>query len=252
MIASRHPALPSHRRRCPLPSSAFSTGRRRSRPVLIAGESRTGKEVLARAIHAMSGRRGAMVPVNCGAIPPNLVEAELFGHKKGAFSGADADRPGLVKASDGGTLFLDEIGDLPPPAQAALLLARPVPDSPAHPERRPLRRRPRPRSSPEPSEHDDREVVQWPMQNARPGCHLAYSRRSPRRVDALAISSEMARPRSAETSTERQIAPLDREPIAARRLTSIGLLRVRSGPPVPSKWCAEQRNSTRGRARVAV
>ena len=55
--------------------------------MLIAGESRTGKEVLARAIHAMSGRRGAMVPVNCGAIPPNLVEAELFGHKKGAFSG---------------------------------------------------------------------------------------------------------------------------------------------------------------------
>ena len=90
-------------------------------PVLITGESGTGKEVLARSIHAMSGRRGAMVAVNCGAIPPNLVEAELFGHKKGAFSGADADRPGLVKASDGGTLFLDEIGDLPAPAQAAFL-----------------------------------------------------------------------------------------------------------------------------------
>jgi transcriptional regulator with AAA-type ATPase domain len=90
-------------------------------PVLISGESGTGKEVLARAIHAMSGRRGALVTVNCGAIPPNLVEAELFGYKKGAFSGADADRPGLVKASDGGTLFLDEIGDLPHPAQAALL-----------------------------------------------------------------------------------------------------------------------------------
>jgi transcriptional regulator with PAS, ATPase and Fis domain len=89
--------------------------------VLICGESGTGKEVLARAIHAMSGRRGALVAVNCGAIPPNLVEAELFGHKKGAFSGADADRPGLVRASDGGTLFLDEIGDLPHPAQAALL-----------------------------------------------------------------------------------------------------------------------------------
>ncbi|HEY3587010.1 MAG TPA: sigma-54-dependent Fis family transcriptional regulator, partial [Myxococcaceae bacterium] len=90
-------------------------------PVLIAGESGTGKEVLARAIHEMSGRRGALVAVNCGAISPKLVEAELFGHKKGAFSGADADRPGLVKASDGGTLLLDEIGDLPQPAQAALL-----------------------------------------------------------------------------------------------------------------------------------
>ena len=90
-------------------------------PVLIAGESGTGKEVLARAIHAMSGRHGALVAVNCGAIPPNLVEAELFGHKKGAFSGANADRPGLVKTSDGGTLFLDEVGDLPHAAQAALL-----------------------------------------------------------------------------------------------------------------------------------
>jgi len=90
-------------------------------PVLISGESGTGKELLARAIHGLSGRRGALVAVNCGAIPPNLVEAELFGHKKGAFSGADADRPGLVKASDCGTLFLDEIGDLPHPAQAALL-----------------------------------------------------------------------------------------------------------------------------------
>ncbi len=90
-------------------------------PVLIAGESGTGKEVLARAIHGMSGRRGALVAVNCGAISSNLVEAELFGYKKGAFTGADADRPGLVKASDGGTLFLDEISDLPPPAQAALL-----------------------------------------------------------------------------------------------------------------------------------
>jgi DNA-binding NtrC family response regulator len=90
-------------------------------PVLIAGESGTGKEVLARTIHEMSGRRGTLVAVNCGGISPNLVEGELFGHKKGAFSGADADRPGLVKASDGGTLFLDEIGDLPSSAQAALL-----------------------------------------------------------------------------------------------------------------------------------
>src|SRR4029453_16655255 len=90
-------------------------------PVLIAGESGTGKELLARAIHGLSGRRGPLVPVNCGGSPPTLVEGELFGHKKGAFSGADQDRLGLVRASDGGTLFLDEIGDLPPAAQAALL-----------------------------------------------------------------------------------------------------------------------------------
>jgi sigma-54 dependent transcriptional regulator, acetoin dehydrogenase operon transcriptional activator AcoR len=90
-------------------------------PVLLIGESGTGKEVLARTLHERSGRPGALVAVNCGGIPPNLVEAELFGHKKGAFSGADQDRPGLVKASDTGTLFLDEIGDLPLPAQIALL-----------------------------------------------------------------------------------------------------------------------------------
>ena len=90
-------------------------------PVLLMGESGTGKEVLARSIHARSGRKGDLVAVNCGAIPPNLVEAELFGHKKGAFSGAIQERAGLIRASDGGTLFLDEIGDLPLPAQAAFL-----------------------------------------------------------------------------------------------------------------------------------
>jgi len=90
-------------------------------PVLIGGPTGAGKERVARTIHDASGRRGAFVPVNCGALPPGLVESELFGHKKGAFSGAIADQPGLVVASSGGTLFLDEIGDLPAPAQAALL-----------------------------------------------------------------------------------------------------------------------------------
>ncbi|HEX8110024.1 MAG TPA: sigma 54-interacting transcriptional regulator [Kofleriaceae bacterium] len=90
-------------------------------PVLICGESGTGKELVARAIHEMSGRRATFVAVNCGAIPRELIESELFGHRKGAFSGATADRLGFVRQSDGGTLFLDEIGDLPLPAQAALL-----------------------------------------------------------------------------------------------------------------------------------
>ena len=89
--------------------------------VLLSGESGTGKELLARAIHLLSGRSGDFVPVNCGAIPPNLVEAELFGYRKGAFSGAEREHPGLVRASSGGTLFLDEVGDLPIQAQAALL-----------------------------------------------------------------------------------------------------------------------------------
>jgi transcriptional regulator with AAA-type ATPase domain len=90
-------------------------------PVLVEGESGVGKEVIAREIHALSGRKGPFVPVNCGALPDNLVESELFGYKKGAFSGAQSDHDGLVRAANGGTLFLDEIGDLPASSQAALL-----------------------------------------------------------------------------------------------------------------------------------
>jgi len=90
-------------------------------PVLLVGASGTGKEVCARALHALSGRRGTFVAVNCGGLAPALLEAELFGHRKGAFTGALADRVGYVRAADGGTLFLDELGDLSRPAQAALL-----------------------------------------------------------------------------------------------------------------------------------
>ncbi len=90
-------------------------------PLLVQGASGTGKEVLARAVHKLSHRTGEFVAVNCGAIPENLVESELFGYRKGAFSGAVEDRPGLVRTADHGTLFLDEIGDLPASSQAALL-----------------------------------------------------------------------------------------------------------------------------------
>jgi len=90
-------------------------------PVLIRGETGTGKELTARAIHDLSGRRGPFVPVNCGAIPRTLVESELFGSKRGAFSGARDDREGLVRRADGGTLFLDEIAELPEESQVALL-----------------------------------------------------------------------------------------------------------------------------------
>jgi transcriptional regulator with AAA-type ATPase domain len=90
-------------------------------PVLLLGESGTGKEVLARAVHTLSGRPGEFVAVNCGGIAATLLESQLFGHVKGSFTGAARDEPGLVRAADRGTLFLDEIGDLPLPAQAALL-----------------------------------------------------------------------------------------------------------------------------------
>jgi len=89
--------------------------------VLLLGPTGSGKEVLAREIHAQSGRGGAFVAVNCGALPASLVEGLLFGHVKGAFSGAARDEPGFVRSADGGTLFLDEIGDLPATSQAALL-----------------------------------------------------------------------------------------------------------------------------------
>jgi transcriptional regulator with AAA-type ATPase domain len=88
--------------------------------VLVLGESGTGKEGMASAIHALSGRDGPFLAVNCGAIPATLIESELFGSRRGAFSGAE-DRPGLVQRADRGTLFLDEVAELPMASQAALL-----------------------------------------------------------------------------------------------------------------------------------
>ena len=90
-------------------------------PVMLQGETGTGKELAARALHAWSGRGGPFVAVNCGALPEQLAESELFGVRRGAFTGAVEDRPGLVRASSGGTLLLDEVGELPATLQVKLL-----------------------------------------------------------------------------------------------------------------------------------
>ena len=89
--------------------------------VLITGESGTGKEVIARELHELSGREGPFVAVNCGAIPEHLLESELFGHERGAFTGAVGTRAGRFEQASGGTFFLDEIGDMPPVMQVKLL-----------------------------------------------------------------------------------------------------------------------------------
>ena len=90
-------------------------------PVLLIGETGTGKEVVARALHTKSGRRGPFVAVDCGALSSSLIESELFGHERGAFTGAHQRRDGLIRAARGGTFFLDEIGELPLETQTRLL-----------------------------------------------------------------------------------------------------------------------------------
>ena len=92
-------------------------------PVLVLGETGTGKELVARALHDQSGRRGQFVPVNCGSLPRELIESEMFGHERGAFTGAEVRRKGFFQEADGGTLFLDEVGELPEALQTRLLRA---------------------------------------------------------------------------------------------------------------------------------
>ena len=90
-------------------------------PIQISGDTGTGKELVARAVHAASGREGRFIAVNCGGLVQGLVEGDLFGHKRGAYTGAMEDRPGLLRSAHGGTLFLDEVAELPAGSQAALL-----------------------------------------------------------------------------------------------------------------------------------
>lgn len=110
----------------PALAASFATMARVARssvPMILSGETGTGKERLARAVHRISGRPGPMVAVNCGAISPHLVESQLFGHTKGAFSGAIRDEPGFLRTASTGTLLLDEVDELLPGAQVALLRA---------------------------------------------------------------------------------------------------------------------------------
>ncbi len=110
--------------KCPALRVAISaTGRvgPRSVSVLVQGETGTGKESIARLVHAYSGRRGQFLAVNCATFAPGVLEADLFGYEKGAFTGADAQKRGLFEATDVGTLFLDEVGEMSAPLQAKLL-----------------------------------------------------------------------------------------------------------------------------------
>lgn len=109
---------------CPLMQKVFGSIQKvatTSSTVLILGESGTGKELVARALHRLSGRPGRLVPVNCGAIPEEILESELFGHEKGAFTGAVASKVGRFQLAEGGTIFLDEIGEMSPKLQVKLL-----------------------------------------------------------------------------------------------------------------------------------
>jgi DNA-binding NtrC family response regulator len=113
-LATRKPALARQ-------FENLTTIARSSVAIIVHGDTGTGKELIARAVHDLSGRTGPLQALNCGALSRSLLESELFGYRKGAFSGANEDRPGLIRAADKGTLFLDEIGDLPLDGQAALL-----------------------------------------------------------------------------------------------------------------------------------
>jgi len=119
--SARHPALTTLNPELARQLAALVPLAGSSVPIVLAGATGTGKELTARAVHDLSGRSGAFVALNCGALPESLIEAELFGARKGAYSGASEDRPGLVRAAHRGTLFLDEIAELPPPSQVKLL-----------------------------------------------------------------------------------------------------------------------------------
>jgi DNA-binding NtrC family response regulator len=125
LLASEQPLPAALRTSCPELAKEFERLARVARsphvPVLILGDSGAGKELVARAVHEVSERKGAFVPINCGALPEDLIESQLFGHRKGAFSGATEHQSGLARTAHEGTLFLDEVAELSPQAQVKLL-----------------------------------------------------------------------------------------------------------------------------------
>jgi len=121
-MASREARIGPTRTICPaLVSELAALDKVSQGTVLLLGETGTGKEMLAQQIHARSGRAGGFHAINCGALPATMIESELFGHRRGAFTGATDDKTGRIEAAQGGTLLLDEVGDLPPDAQVKLL-----------------------------------------------------------------------------------------------------------------------------------
>ena len=180
--------------------------------VMILGETGTGKELVARSLHDKSRRADrAFIPVNCGALPENLVESELFGHRKGAFTGADTNRKGLFEVANGGTLFLDEVGELDKSVQVKLLAVPGIRrDPPGRRERAVPRRRPRPlRHQSRPPRHGRQRAV--PRRPVLPAQYVrdlpAPSARAARHDIAALAKHLLARHASRRGLIESAIAP---------------------------------------------
>ena len=169
--------------------------------ILIEGESGTGKEVLARAVHRLSARKdGPFIPVNCAAIPEGLLESELFGHERGAFTGAVRSKPGRFELAREGTLFLDEIGDMPPSMQVKILRPHPM-----------LLRGRR-------GNHQEKSGI-YPVSTGRQNSELtpffpAIDKKLPRILEVIALDNSSQNPLSGNGRAIRRDDPIREQPVA--------------------------------------